>query len=238
MFKNLNVPNANEVKAEKDVVGGTSYILDSGIYEAEIEQAYGTESNSGALGVVMKFKIFKPNNETSTLNHTFWISNKEKQVTYTDKNGEKHFLAGYNQVNAITEGLLNLSLNAINPETRTIPLYNFNTKKEEPTPVQAIPALFGKKIALCILKTLENKTSKDNSGKYVPIAETMNRNDIDKVLLITRDGYFTATELKAGKTEPDFASKWLEKNKDVVRDKTVKVEAAASPFQSSEMKVG
>ena len=85
--------------------------------------------------------------------------------------------------------------------------------------------MVGKKVMLGIVEVLENKSVKDNSGKYVPIADTRKTNEISKVF--NEDG-LTTSEIKAGVAEPVFMRTWVDKFQGQVIDKTSKDLAPAA----------
>ena len=211
---NLNIPT--NVEKEKDTLGGRT-ILESGLYKAVITKAYGTTSKAGAKGMVMAFDIHKADGKVVPFNHTFWVTNREGSVTYKDKEGKEHFLMGFNQVDTICKGVVNKGLVEISTETRVLPVYDVNQKKEVPTEVQAAVELLGKELALGMLKSRENKTTKVGD-EYVPTAEEVFTNNIDEIFILKNGTPYTINEIEAD-SEASFASKWVEKWKDQVQDK-------------------
>jgi len=75
---------------------------------------------------------------------------------------------GFNQVDTICKGVVNKGLVEISTETRVLPVYDVNQKKEVPTEVQAAVELLGKELALGMLKSRENKTTKVGDDMYLP----------------------------------------------------------------------
>lgn len=211
---NLNVPT--NVEKEKDTLGGRT-ILDSGLYKAVITKAYGTTSKSGAKGLVMSFDIRKADGKVVPFTNTFWVTNRAGSVTYKDKEGKEHFLMGFNQVDSICKGLVHKGLVEISTEPRILPVYDLNQKKEVPTEVQVAVELLGKELALGILKTRENKTTKVGD-EYVPTVEEVFTNNIDKIFILKNGTPYTINEIEAD-SEASFAPKWVEKWKDQVQDK-------------------
>lgn len=211
---NLNVPT--NVEKEKDTLGGRT-ILDSGLYKAVITKAYGTISKSGAKGLVMSFDIHKADGKVVPFTNTFWVTNRAGSVTYKDKEGKEHFLMGFSQADSICKGLVQKGLVEISTEPRILPVYDSNQKKEVPTEVQAAVELLGKELALGIVKTRENKTTKVGD-EYVPTVEEVFNNNIDKIFILKNGTSYTINEIEAG-LEASFVYKWVEKWKDQVQDK-------------------
>ena len=58
---------------------------------------------------------------------------------------------------------------------------------------------------------------KQNDGSYKDTADTVERNNIDKVF--HHGTKMTVSEAKAGSQEAEFFDKWVERNKGQVRDK-------------------
>lgn len=233
MFGNLNVPQ-NVVK-ETDSLGGFQ-VLESGLYKALIQQAYGTESRNGAKGLVVKFEIQKANGDKVPFTTTFWVTNKEGSVTYQDKEGKQHYLMGFNQANAICLGATGKQLMELPNETRVLKIFNYQERKEVDTQVQVLPDLLGKTIALGLLKTRENKTVQVGN-EYVPTQEEVFRNNVDKIFILKDEAAYTQNELEAN-AAPEFAVKWSEKWTGQVQDRYKQVSGAASGTTTTALDIG
>lgn len=215
MFHDLNVPQ--NVEKEKDILGGGRTVLDSGLYKATIVQAYGTESRNGTKGLVIKFEIHKADGSVIPFTNTFWVTNREGSVTYTDKEGKQHYMIGFNQVNSLCKHLTNTELMSTAFEKRIIPVFNFEQRKDVPTEVNMAVALLGKEVALGLLKVRENKSQKVGDD-YVPTPEEVFNNSIDKIFFMKDGKPYTAIELDEG-ADSSFAAEWVNKWKDKVQDK-------------------
>lgn len=203
----------SSVNQEKDMVGGSYTVLDSNIYTGTVKYAYLQASKSGALGLHTAFDI-----DGKEYSEVFYLTTKEGKNYYTTKDGIKNYLAGFNHADALALFTTGKPLSELDTEEKSIKLYNFEQAKEVPTSVDMITDMIGKEVKLAIIKKLEFKKKQVN-GEYVETGETREVNTIDKVFS-SKDTRTTA-EVRAEK-EAEFYEKWLEKNKDQVRDTTTK----------------
>lgn len=238
MFGNLKT-NQEAMNEKTDHIGGGYKPLESGIYRAEVVYAYGTQSKNGASGVVVKFNILQEDKEPYPFTQTFWVSDRKGNTFYLDKkDGKPHNLAGFNQANHLCELLTGSPLSEVEVEELTLPLYNFDQKKEVPTTVKALSQLHGKELALAIKHIRENKREKVTStGEYEPINEERFLNEIDKVFVINNGQCLTYDEIKA-EIVPEFAEKWLMKWEGKVDDKYKEVKGAGTTKAGSTRKLG
>lgn len=219
----------NEAMQEKsDRIGGGFQPLPSGIYRATVAYTYGTTSAGGAIGLVVKFNVFTDeNSEPRAYTQTFWVSDKKGNTFYLDKDGKPHNLAGFNQANHLCSLITGSGLMELESEEITLPLYNFDQKKEVPTTVNALTQLHDGEVALAIKHIRENKREKSAStGEYEPINEERFVNDIDKIFAVKDGVCYTFDELK-DELEPEFAEKWLNRWKDKTDDKYKEVAGAS-----------
>ena len=72
------------------------------------------------------------------------------------------------------------------------------------------------------MKETVNKRVKDSEGNYVDSAETRDENHINKVFHAEK--HLTVNEARAGKSEPVFYDKWLEKNEGFTRNRVKPVD--------------
>lgn len=234
MFNNLNIPQ--NVEKEVDYVGTGFQVLDSGIYKATIKQAYGMTSQGGAKGLTVVFQI---NVDGQTREHTerFWITNKKGEVSYTNKDGKVRFLPGYVQANDLIKLVTNVDLTGAKFEKRTLPVYSYEQRKETPTEVDAAVDLFGKEVALAILKVRENRTNKVN-GEFVPTSEEQFLNEIDKIMILKAGVPTTLNEVESD-AKSEFADKWIARWKGKLRDKYKPVsDSGSTSTKTVELDIG
>jgi len=217
------VETANDIKEEKDVLGG-GFVLDTDVYDATITLAYAGKSKGGSHSLTIHADVGGKEHR-----HTFYVTNKQGQNFYVNKKtGDKEFLPGWNAANGIALLIANKELPALEAEEKTVKLYDFDAKAEVPTKVQAMTELHGGRIKLAIEKQLVDQTQETapGSGVYVPTGKTREQNEIVKVFFI-EDGR-TVTEIRQNVEEAQFMPKWLERNKAKLIDKTDKKAAAGA----------
>lgn len=198
----------DSIAQEKDSIGGNDP-LESGLYTMKIAMAHINKASSGALGLVLSLKT----EDNREVRQTLWMTaGKEKGGNnfYTDKNGEKHYLPGYLQANAIALLSAGKEISDMDTETKVINLYSFDAKAEVPTKVEAVMDLIGKEIIVGLIKQTVDKTKKnDATGAYEPTGETREENEIDKIFRVSDK--MTTAEIRAQATEAVFINTWAEK---------------------------
>lgn len=209
----------SNIENEKDSVGGGSFgVLESDLYDFTIELAYLTKSQGGALALNLVLSTATGHEYKEQL----WItSGKAKGCkNYYERDGERHYLPGFNHANAICLLTLGKEISQLDTEEKTIKLYDFDQGKEMPTQVDMVVDLLGQQISAGVQKQLVNKRVKGDNGEYVDSNETREVNEIDKIFR-TRD-HLTTAEIRAQISEPEFKETWLKKWKGQVRDRTSK----------------
>ena len=201
---------------DKDSLGG-GYILDSGVYDFNIDLAYMGQSQGGAvnLNLVCSSKGGK------TLRQTLYVTSgdaKGNKTTYTDKDGNARPLPGMAQANAICRMTMGTDLGDMATEEKVIKLYDFTAKADVDTKVAMIMPLIGKQISFGVQKVTVDKNVKNKAGIYVPSGDTRQENEIDKIF--QAETHLTMSEIAAGLTTGAFVTKWSEKWTDQVRDKS------------------
>jgi hypothetical protein len=217
IFSDLEV-NDN-IKAETDNVGGF-VPLSTNLYDFKIELAYVTHADSGAMALNLQFK----NDNNQNLRAQFWVASskaKGNKNYYVNKNGDKAYLPGFNQANALALLTVGKSINELDSEPKVINIYDFSEKKEMPTKVEMLMDLIGQDITLGVVEQIVDINVKDDTtGTYVPSGKTRVENEVDKIFRY-KDG-MTVPEIKAQATEAAFKSVWLKKWKGQIKDKSDK----------------
>lgn len=217
----LNLPQGVSVEEEQDNLGG-AFIIDSGIYKGETETVYLDKAPSGALRVTINFK---PNGQNKVIPAVFYISNKNGQFTYKDKQtGEDRPLPGYSQMDTFFKVTTGKGIAEQVTETKTLSLYNPSQQKEVPTDVSMFMDAIKKTVVVGVLKISREKTTKESNytkgnGQFVDV------NEFDKFFY--EDGR-TLKEALEGKNSPEFILKWKEKNTGVIKVKKAKISGGAA----------
>jgi hypothetical protein len=215
MLANLKTDDA--IATEKDSVGGGSFILESGIYNATVSLAYITKSKGGALGLVLNLKT----DADKEIRQTLWMtSGTEKGCkNYYEKDGEKHYLPGFNHANSLALLTVGKEISELDTEVKVINAYSPEAKAEVPTKVDMIMDLLGKEITVGVIKQTVDKTKKNEAtGAYEPTGETRDENEIDK-LFRARDRMTTA-EIRAQAEKATFVETWEAKWAGKTKDKS------------------
>lgn len=196
----------------RDSVGGGNAPAPSGVYDAIIELAYMDMSKGGAKSVNLVFKAIVDGQERRFRQTEFVTSGKAKgQKPYYTKDGKNIYLPGFQTISGLCQVTLGRGLETLGEddvEEKNIKLYDFNEKKETMQEKDVIVSLLKLPVKLGVLSVIDNKRAKNDEGDYVPTHERRTSNEIDKHF--NEDG-LTSLEIKAGKDEPEFLDRWIEK---------------------------
>lgn len=205
---------ANDVKEDKDTLGGARPALNSDVYEGTIKLAYIEESQYGALGLNLTLDI--PN--YGEYKETLWMTNRQKQNFYVTSTNEKRYLAGFTHADSLALLTTGKPLSELKTEQKLVKTWVAAQKAEMNVQVDVIVDLIGKKVSLGIHKELQIKQEKDANGIYQDTDKTRETNSINKVFHPTNGK--TVAECKAKVETPEFREKWLAQWKDKVNDRT------------------
>jgi hypothetical protein len=215
LLKGLKKTNVES--SEKDTLGGVQ-LRDSDIYPLTVSMAYLQKSQGGALGVFLTFK----DEAGKELSQTVYVTGgdaKGNSSTYTDPQGNEHYLPGYLQLNGLALLSIGKGLDEIEEEEKTVSVWDSNSRAKVLKKMPVLTELIGAKIKAGVLRQMESKQVKTDNG-YVPTDESVERNEINKFFR-DEDG-LTVAEIEAGETEAKFMADWLAKYKGQVIDKRVK----------------
>lgn len=204
-FGNLN---NEQMEQNRDVLGGGFQPFESNAYPATIKAAYSTKSQHGALGLGLILLI-----DGREYSETIWVTNRDGKPYYV-RDDKKIPLPGYANADELCLLVTGKGLAEQAQEEKVIKLYDFQARSEVPTKVQMLVDLLGAKINVGLLKTLEDKNSRNDDGSYSPTGQTRDANSINK--FFHGESLLTLNEVKAAKTEPEFHEAWVKKNKGTV----------------------
>ena len=200
-----SIQNANIQTKEEDVLGG-SRTVPSNVYPAGIKLAYLDAAASGAICVVFDFAMLV-NGKERNHKETIYISNKNKEFTYKDKqSGEDKPLPGFVTVDSICKAVTGKSITELSTEKKMVKVYDYDQKAEVPQEKEVLMDLIRGKLELGIIETIVDKNVKTDNG-YVPSGETREQNELSKVF--NEDG-LTQLEKESGAAEAKFKAAWLE----------------------------
>lgn len=207
-----NLSYDNSIENEQDNLGGFQ-LRESGVELFTIKLAYFETSANGATGVNCTFE----DAAGKTYKETFWATNREGNNYFTTQDGEKRYLAGFLNADALALLTVGTPIGQVPTETLVVKVYNADAKAEVPTQVPALKSMMGKQVQLGILKQRENKSKKNEStNKYEPTSEERHVNVVDKVF---RTDGFTTAELRASAEAPEFINAWKERWEGKVKDR-------------------
>lgn len=201
-----SIQNANIQTKEEDVLGG-GRTVPSNVYPAGIKLAYLDAAASGAICVVFDFAMLV-NGKERNHKETIYISNKNKEFTYKDKqSGEDKPLPGFVTVDSICKAVTGKSITELSTEKKMVKVYDYDQKAEVPQEKEVLMDLIRGKLELGILEVIVDKNVKSDTGGYVPSGETREQNELSKVF--NEDG-LTQMEKESGATEAKFKAAWVE----------------------------
>lgn len=198
----------DDIQPQSDTVG--SRIWATGVYTATITCARIFESRGDATGIEFTFT----NDVGKELKNTQWVTSgaaKGKKHYYTDKNGNNQYLPGFIIANDIARLSVDMELFELTPETRKIPLYDPELKKETLQYAEVLGELIGEQVQIAV-SVLKEDHYKD-AGKITT------KNEIDKVY--HEASGLTVVELENEFDAPIHQPKWINEHpSDFVNDTT------------------
>lgn len=237
IFANLNIPVENVEKSNQDYIPSERKVLDSDLYTAVIKCTYSIESKGGALGLVLDLVLKPEGQDDKNFTHTYWITNRNKEVVYSTKDGKKYYLKGYLEANSLFLALTGKSLQEQECKELMTSAYDREQGKMVAKQVNGFPALVDKNIVIGLLKTKQNKQALVN-GSYEPTNEFVEINEVDKIFYLKDNKLFTHTELQSNLTEPEFFKVWLSKWQGKVNDKFTPIMSANTGSSTVKLEIG
>ena len=216
----------SSIADEKDTVG-SSGPLNSALYPATVALAYVTESKGGAMGLVLNLKT----DQGRDIRQTLWMTSgtaKGKKNYYEDKQGQKQYLPGFVQANALALLTVGKEIGQLDTETKVVNVYSYEAKAEIPTKVEVIMDMINQEILVGLIKQTVDKTQKNEAtGTYEPTGETRDENEIDK--FFRAKDRMTTAEIRAQAEEATFADTWEQKWAGKTKDRAKGANAAGTP---------
>ena len=212
-------------KTQTDVVGGGSYVLETGIHQCLIKKAYAVVSAKGAKGVSLRLET----TDGKELRETVYVTRSKENGggnTYKDKRTkETKYLPGFELVDSLIEIVLGEHLSGVETDTQIVNVWDAKSRKEVPQEVPVITELTDKPIYVCVFKCQVNKQLKTDNG-YVATAELIDTNEIAKFLRASDRK--SVVEIRADQPA-EFFETWKAQWEGKTRDKTVKGDVAPAP---------
>lgn len=227
-LKNLKKQN-DIVGTDADLIGGSAKTFVGGVYDATIEKAYIVISSGGAMGVHLSLDLVNAEQQGKYA-ETIYITSREGNNFYVDKRtNKKRYLPGFTTIDSLSQIITGKELAELTEEMRIVSVYDSDAGKEVHKQMPTLVELIGRSFKVGLQQVKVNKEEKNNNGVYAPTSETKVINAIHKIF--SEDG-FTLTELQAAQGEindPVFIATWEKNFKNVIVDKTKKVELGIKP---------
>lgn len=217
--------------AKDNLGGGAARFLDTGVYPSTIEVAYTGQSTGGAHNVTLKLKT----DCGVAFDEVIYVTSgkqKGQKNFYVDKDGKEQFLPGFNILNNICLVAAGIEVGGLSTTEIHINKYDYDAKKDLPTPVQSIDQLKDVAIKIGVVKVEKSKkknvAADGQPANWVATGETKFENEL-KVVFCVKPGHEdkTGKELQS-QTPADFLPLWAEKyTADYVDDQTEKLASGA-----------
>ena len=91
-----NLSYQDNINDDKDTLGGSFTILESGVYDATVKYAYLSQAKSGAGAVNFEFDV-----DGKTIKETMYVTNREGK-NYYERNGQRNYLPSFINADAIS----------------------------------------------------------------------------------------------------------------------------------------
>ena len=220
-----------DVEENEDFLPG-DFTKDTGMYPMTVDMAYLGESAGGAISVTVHLKEIGGNGGHR---ETFYVTSKAGLNTYVDKrSGKRRLLPGMDAMNQLSMVTTGKKLPAQDAEEKIVKIWNFDERKELPTPVQALTEMIGQEVLVALTKKRENKRTKVGN-EFVDTPEERIFNEAGKFL--HPDGH-TVAEKIAEQDETTYKDTWQKKfGPDYVQDKYVQV-GAGKGVEAASAKAG
>ncbi len=210
--------DTDDLTPTTDSLGGDFSTIPSDVYEATLKTVYAGQSQRGAQNLTI---IYEANDRE--ISEVIYFTNKDGENFYKNKQDpkKKSPLPGFTTVNDLCLLATGFPLKEQKSETKTVKVWDWESRKEIPKPVECLTALHGKAIDLGVLEICENKQKANDQGVYVPTAETRMKNEINKIF--HSDTKCTVLELRNGIEKGEVITTWRDRNQGKMRDNSKKV---------------
>lgn len=214
----LNLKRDSSIQETKDTFQNFT-VLPTGIYNCTIKAARVFTSSGGAHAIELIGHIPTLDKEVE-YKEIFYITNRQGQVYYTNSQGKKNYLPGFDLMDKLCMIACGAPLNDLYgaTEERALKVYNFEEGREVTEMVPVITPLQGKQVKLGILHVKENKQKRADDGSYYATSEVKNSNSANVVF--DTEGFTYHERLNKAET-PTAIGNW--KNRyptDYILDKT------------------
>lgn len=191
-------------------------VLSSGVYKGIIKQAYLTlVKGQNGTNINLNYKLDIENVGERSFSNIFISKMVNGQAIYfSEKDGKRTEYPSFGALRRALDTLIGKSIfdEGVLVE-KTLPVYNFQTKKDEPTSVNSIEGIIGLEAAFGIMENHENG--------YKDPSKVVKRNSIERIWKLVNGQPFNAEEIKAGLQEPANCLSWKENWTGKVNDRNL-----------------
>jgi hypothetical protein len=232
----------SDVKMSEDNVGGSTYIKNADVYDAEVQLCYYGESAGGAAFLDWEFKL----KGAGFYNERIYFSKTKannQSFKYEDKDGEEHYLPGYETnfnmtMAAVGKELVECIKEGVAAGPKTLKLYDYAQGKKVDTEVEAVLPVQGATMQLCIKKYRKPNSVKttDDKGKQVYADSANETRESNEIALVCVDDGRTYNEVVKKKTEAVVRAEWIEVWKGKTHTIKAKKKFGIEPIESEKGK--
>ena len=236
---------------DTDYTGGGSFVWETDVHDVKVTLCYGIKKPSGSMCLHFEFE----NAAGKKYKEDCYFLSSKGRIDYDMKKdgkvtGQTKHIPGFtrcanivacafsddyakyvaDEANGPTlvkrhENFFQGALSSM--ERKTVPVMDWDLKKEVNQEVDHVMTkLHGRTLKLGISKNLENKSTKDESGTYVPNAETRETNEIS---IEFDNNRFSSMELRGKIAEPASHDAWLKNNQGKTNDKRTIKDGSPDP---------
>tara|TARA_B100000745_G_scaffold288707_1_gene226310 strand:- start:54 stop:800 length:747 start_codon:yes stop_codon:yes gene_type:complete len=201
-------------------VGGV-FAWESGVYDTTVKMVYINQTKSEAqfFNVILE----KNGGDMKELRENFCIKSgkaKGHKTYYVTKDGKKRPLPGYQIAESMCIAATGEDLDTCmkSLETKTVKVWDPEKKQEAPAERPVVMGLVGKPVKVAVHQVIEDRTTPNTKGEYVPTGEVRTVNQCK--FFGNAEGK-TAEEITRKETATMF-TKWAGKNTGAVINKSTK----------------
>lgn len=202
------------LEKSRDVLGGFG-VFETNVYEATIKMAYAKASaKSKSKAVALTLDI-----DGREYRQDIWITTGEGKNFTIDKTDpkKKNPMMGFVLIDDLCLMATGYPLDKQTIEEKTIPIYDYDAKRELPKNAHVITSILGHKVKVAIQLSDVDKTKLNETTKlYEPTGDTKQENTLEKVFYF--DDNRTVSEIREGK-EAVFMESWIKSYAGKVRNR-------------------
>jgi hypothetical protein len=197
-----NLKRTANIEAATDYPLNARPKMSTGLHNMTVEMAYLGESSGGSISVTLKLVEATGATLDTTLYITSGREKGQKHYFIDKQTGAQKYLPSFTIANDLSRLTADQELFELEPEEKTVMVYNYDLRKDVPTTKQVLTELIGKEITVGVVGVLKDQF-KDPTKFYTSF-------EIDKVFH-TETGC-TVVELESGLTEGVYIKSWAERN--------------------------